>query len=87
MAVNGVLDSKRLDQLEPRSWLFRTIGYGHDRAVWCDIISELRKTGYNGAVSIEHEDALMSPKEGLCKAISFLKDVIIEESPGELWWT
>lgn len=85
-AVNGVLDSKRFDQLETRSWLFRTIGYGHDRAVWCDIISELRKTGYNGAVSIEHEDALMSPKEGLCKAIAFLKDVIIEESPAELWW-
>lgn len=85
-AVNGVLDTKKFDQLEPRAWLFRTVGYGHDRAVWCNIISELRKVGYNGAVSIEHEDALMSPKEGLCKAIEFLKDVIIEESPAELWW-
>ncbi|MFQ7550891.1 MAG: sugar phosphate isomerase/epimerase family protein [Blautia marasmi] len=28
-AVNGVLDSKMFSQMQERSWLFRTIGYGH----------------------------------------------------------
>ena len=28
----------------------------------------------------------MSQKEGLTKAIEFLKDVIISESPSEMWW-
>ena len=36
-------------------------------------------TGYDGVVSIEHEDSLMSVKEGLEKAVQFLQDIIIEE--------
>lgn len=40
----------------------------------------------NGAVSIEHEDSLMSVKEGFEKAIGFLKDVIMEEMPTQMWW-
>lgn len=42
--------------------------------------------GYDGVISIEHEDALMSPNEGLEKAISFLKEVLIFENAGEMWW-
>ena len=84
--VNGVLDTKSLGDISGRSWLFRTVGYGHDRSVWTDIISALKATGYDGAISIEHEDALMSPTEGLEKAIEFLKDVLIFENAGEMWW-
>ena len=84
--VNGVLDTKSLGSLKDRSWLFRTVGYGHDKDVWNDMVSTLRMTGYDGALSIEHEDALMSPKEGLEKAIEFLKEVLIFEGQGEMWW-
>ena len=28
----------------------------------------------------------MSPKEGLEKAIGLLKDAIIYETPGQMWW-
>jgi len=35
---------------------------------------------------LEHEDSLMSPKEGLEKAVNFLKDKIIAEKAGEMWW-
>lgn len=85
-AVNGVLDTKPYSDIPARSWVFRTVGYGHSEEVWKNIISALRLAGYNGAVSIEHEDGLMSPNEGLEKAISFLKDIIIKESAGEMWW-
>ncbi len=84
--VNGVLDTKSLGDVKNRSWLFRTIGYGHGTEVWNDIISTLKICGYDGAISIEHEDALMSPTEGLEKAISFLKNVLIHESAGDMWW-
>ena len=50
------------------------------------MISTLKVCGYDGAISIEHEDALMSPTEGLEKAIAFLKDVLIFEQAGEMWW-
>ena len=49
-------------------------------------ISTLKAVGYNGHISIEHEDGLMSPKEGLEKAVSFLKEVLIYEDAGEMWW-
>ncbi len=85
-AKNGVLDTKNYADIEHRSWSFRTVGYGSDRKLWHDMISMLRTVGYDGAVSIEHEDGLMSPMEGLCKAIEFLKEVLIYEAPGEMWW-
>lgn len=85
-AINGVLDTKGYGDIKNRSWSFRTIGYGHDQTVWNDIISMLKTTGYDGAISIEHEDGLMSPKEGLEKAVSFLKKTLIYENPGEMWW-
>lgn len=84
--VNGVLDTKHYGNIPERSWVFRTIGYGHDLKTWKDIISTLKFVGYDGAISIEHEDGLMSITEGLTKAITLLKDVIIFESAGEMWW-
>lgn len=85
-AVNGVLDTKNYGEIIDRSWVFRTVGYGHGKEVWNDMISMLKTVGYDGAISIEHEDGLMSPKEGLEKAIAFLKEVLIYEAPGEMWW-
>ncbi len=85
-AVNGVLDVGHYGNLMDRSWTFRTVGYGHDKGVWNNIISSLRLVGYDGVISIEHEDALMSVDEGLSKAVEFLKDVIIFEEQGDMWW-
>ncbi len=85
-AVNGVLDTASYDNVLERSWVFRTVGYGNGKEMWNDIISTLKAVGYDGVVSIEHEDSYMSPKEGLEKAVKFLKEVIIYENPGEMWW-
>ena len=85
-AVNGVLDLKPYGDEINRSWIFRSVGYGRDAAYWKEIISNLRMVGYDYAISIEHEDSLMSQNEGLSKAVALLKDVIIKETPGEMWW-
>jgi sugar phosphate isomerase/epimerase len=85
-AINGVLDTKNYGDILERSWVFRTVGYGHGAEVWNDIISTLKSVGYDGVISIEHEDGLMSPKEGLEKAVKFLKNTLIYESAGEMWW-
>ena len=73
---NGVLDYDSMKELSQRSWYFRSLGYGHDNKTWKDIISALRLIGYDGAISIEHEDAMMSTEEGLEKAIDVLKEVV-----------
>ncbi len=85
-AVNGVLDVKHYGDEINRSWIFRTVGYGHDQQTWKDMISALRMVGYDYVISIEHEDSLMSVNEGLQKAISFLKEVMVFEKTGEMWW-
>lgn len=84
--IKGVLDVAHYGSEKTRSWIFRALGYGNDYAYWKDVISTLRMVGYEGAVSIEHEDSLMSSKEGLEKAISFLKEVMIFEDKGEMFW-
>lgn len=85
-SVNGVLDTLHFAKEMERSWIFRTVGYGHGEDYWKDIISQLRMVGYDYAISIEHEDGLMSGKEGLEKAIGFLMDVLIYEDRGAMYW-
>lgn len=86
-AVNGVLDTKHYGDEIHRSWVFRSVGYGNDMLYWKDIVSALRMAGYDYAISIEHEDSLMSRNEGLSKAVAFLKDVIMTEGTAEMWWS
>ena len=84
--VNGVLDTKSYSDEINRSWIFRTVGYGHGREFWNDFVSTLRMVGYDGVLSIEHEDSLMSTNDGFQKAVAFLQDVLLHEKPGAMWW-
>jgi len=86
VARNGVLDTKIYSDEMNRSWIFRTVGYGHGADFWKAFVSTLRLIGYDDVLSIEHEDSLMSSREGFLKAVAFLKDVIIAEKAGEIWW-
>lgn len=85
-ALNGVLDTKHYSDEINRSWIFRSCGYGNDYGYWKAMVSELVLAGYDNALSIEHEDSLMSVREGLEKAIDFLKEVLTHEKLGEMWW-
>lgn len=82
----GVLDTVPYDQIARRSWVFRSVGYGHDALCWKQIISALRTVGYDGAISIEHEDGLASRAEGLRKAVAVLKDAVLFEATDKPWW-
>lgn len=85
-AQNGVLDNKHYGDELNRSWIFRSCGYGNDYNYWKDMVSALVMVGYDNALSIEHEDSLMSVTEGLDKAIDFLKEVLIKEKLSGMWW-
>ena len=84
--VNGVLDTKHYSDEINRSWIFRSVGYGHGADVWKDILSTLRMVGYDHVLSIEHEDSLMSNNEGLRKAVECLKQAIISEKVTAMTW-
>ena len=87
VAVNGVLDTKHYSDEIHRAWVFRSVGYGNNMQYWRDMISNLRLVGYDDILSIEHEDSIMTCKEGLEKAVDFLKEAIIREpSPKSMFW-
>ncbi len=87
-ALNGVLDTVPMGRVAERSWIFRTVGYGHSELDWRRILMALRQAGYDDVLSIEHEDALLSVDEGFRKGVAFLRSVMPTESAmTEAWWT
>lgn len=84
--LNGVLDAKPYSDEIHRSWIFRTVGYGHSYDFWKDFLSTLRLVGYDYVLSIEHEDSLMSAREGIEKAVTFLKEILLREKPRKIQW-
>jgi sugar phosphate isomerase/epimerase len=84
--LNGVLDTKHYTRFGERSWTFRSVGYGQDDKFWRDFVSALRMVGYDGVLSIEHEDGLASAQEGLGKAVETLNRALLRQQPAEMWW-
>jgi sugar phosphate isomerase/epimerase len=83
----GLTDMQPYEDVQTRSWTFRSVGCGHSLQEWSDMISALRTYGYDYVVSIEHEDPLMSVQEGFQRAVQNLQSIIIKEQPANAWWT
>ena len=86
LPLTGVLDTKPYTDERNRSWIFRTCGYGHGEQWWREFASTLRMFGYDYVLSIEHEDSLLSPEEGLSRAAAFLNQIVMKEPPAAAWW-
>jgi sugar phosphate isomerase/epimerase len=86
LPLTGVLDTKSYTDERNRAWIFRTCGYGHDAGWWKEFASTLRMFGYDYVLSIEHEDSLLSPEEGLTKAAELLNGLVMRQKPAAAWW-
>ncbi len=84
MALNGGLDLRPTSEIGARAWAYRTVGYGHGAGWWRDFVSELRRQGYDGVLSIEHEDRLMGSREGILKSVEFLRPIVLQTT-AEAW--
>ena len=75
LALNGLLDSRWPGDPEATPWDFAAIGFGdHDRA-WWRTFQEALVTGTRATVvSIEHEDRLHSPEEGIPVSADLLRE-------------
>jgi sugar phosphate isomerase/epimerase len=71
LALDGVLETRR--EPEERAWIFRSVGEGHPPSFWRELAESLQEAGYDGALSIEHEDPLLSREEGLARAVETLR--------------
>jgi sugar phosphate isomerase/epimerase len=72
IARDGVLETTAADRPQERAWRFRTVGLGHPEPDWGAMLGALRAAGYDGTVSVEHEDRLLDAEEGLARAVALL---------------
>jgi len=61
--------------LDSASETFRAVGYGHSASLWKSIIKAYMEVGYDGILSIENEDPILSGEVGVERAAYVLKNV------------
>jgi sugar phosphate isomerase/epimerase len=72
IARDGVIETTSADVPDDRAWRFRTVGLGHPEADWAAMLIALRNAGYDGTVSVEHEDRLLEVEDGLARGVELL---------------
>jgi sugar phosphate isomerase/epimerase len=75
-ATSSLLENGSLMDIPARSWCYITLGFGHGTEWWRQFCYRLRMAGYDGWLSIEHEDVLLNALEGLEKSVGLLQDVM-----------
>ena len=75
-ATTSLLENGDLTNTPARSWSYITLGFGHGAEWWSQFCYRLRMAGYDGWLSIEHEDVMLNRLEGLKKSVSLLKELI-----------
>ena len=77
--LTGRLDTIGHEKVKDRAWSYITLGYGHGEQWWREFCYRLRLNGYDGWLSIEHEDVVLSRMEGMRRSIDLLKGTLIDE--------
>jgi sugar phosphate isomerase/epimerase len=75
-ATTSLLENGSLMDIAARSWSYITLGFGHGEPWWRAFCYHLRMVGYDGWLSIEHEDVLLNAYEGLAKSVALLQGVM-----------
>lgn len=76
LATTSLLENGSLMDIPARSWSYITLGFGHGEEWWRQFCYRLKMAGYDGWLSIEHEDVLLNSLEGLEKSVALLKGVM-----------
>jgi sugar phosphate isomerase/epimerase len=79
-ALTSRLENGSLMDIAGRAWSYITLGYGNDQQFWKDFCYRLRMVGYDGWLSIEHEDVMLSRLEGVRKSVELLQAVAPSEA-------
>jgi sugar phosphate isomerase/epimerase len=84
VALAGVLDLRTMEDPAHRAWNFRTVGRGHDRAWWTAFVRALRSVGYDGSLSIEHEDRSDDALAGVEESAALARGVLAAVGGGDV---
>ncbi|MDX6600736.1 MAG: hypothetical protein QOE87_4623, partial [Gaiellales bacterium] len=74
--VHGVLDARYPIDPDTASWHFTAVGGGRPVGEWAALLAALRESGYDGVVSIEHEDPSLSPEASIEASATALREAL-----------
>ena len=80
LELTGRLETIEHQNVKDRAWSYITVGYSHDEKWWREFCYRLRLNGYDGWLSIEHEDIILSRMEGMRRSVDLLQQVLIGEA-------
>jgi sugar phosphate isomerase/epimerase len=74
--VNGLLDARYPIDPDTASWHFAAVGAGRPLEEWWALLSALRAAGYDGVVSIEHEDPKLTAEASIEASAMALREAL-----------
>jgi sugar phosphate isomerase/epimerase len=84
VALHGVLDFRWPAAAGTMPWHFCAVGRGRGLDEWRELLRAVRAAGYDGPVSIEHEDPTLTPEQGVEASLEGLKEAEEATVPGEV---
>lgn len=82
VALHGVLDFRWPADADTMPWHFCAVGRGRPLEEWRELLAVLRAVGYDGPVSIEHEDPTLTPEQGIEASLEGLQAAMEATVPG-----
>lgn len=76
--AQGVLHYAPPGDFKKAPWHFASVGEGHDDAAWVKLFRAMRAAGYDGVVSIEHEDPRYEGEEATDRSIAGLRRILAQ---------
>jgi sugar phosphate isomerase/epimerase len=77
VARHGVLDFRWPSTAEEMPWHFAAVGRGRPAEEWRALLEALERAGYDGPISIEHEDPELTPEEGIEASLEGLRTAVV----------
>jgi sugar phosphate isomerase/epimerase len=79
VALHGVLDFRWPAGADEMPWHFCAVGRGRPLSEWRALFAAIHAAGYDGPVSIEHEDPTLAPEAGIEASLEGLRAALIAE--------
>ena len=73
VALHGVLDFRWPGPVDEMPWHFCAVGEGRPVTEWASLLRALADSGYDGVMSIEHEDPRYGEEEGIERSLAGLR--------------
>jgi sugar phosphate isomerase/epimerase len=76
LARDGRIEIRPAEDVSHRAWNYVTLGHGHDLDWWRRFCQALAAIGYDDVLSIEHEDFVLSPIDGVRQSVALLRQAM-----------